>query len=113
MKQELIELLNTFDYPVILQGSLGQSEKYPKSFFTFWNDDTSDGSHYDNEAINYVWTFTINFYSSDPALVNTVLLQVKQLFTSNGWIVPGKGYDVPSDESSHTGRSLDVIFIES
>ena len=112
MKEELINLLNTFGYPVMLQGSLGANEAYPASFFTFWNDDINDGSHYDNEAINYVWSFTINFYSVDPTLTNNILLQVKTLFKNNGWIVPGKGRDVPSDESTHTGRSIDVLYIE-
>ena len=85
---------------------------YPTSFFTYWNNETPDGSHYDNHAINYIWNFTINFYSTDPVLVNTVLLNAKQLLKANGWIVPGKGYDVPSDEPTHTGRAMDAIYIE-
>ena len=112
MKQELINLLKTFGYPVRLQGSLTESETYPQSFFTIWNDETTDGSHYDNDAINYIWEFTIYFYSTNPTLVNTILLQVKTLLKSNGWIVGGKGYDVPSDEATHTGRAIDVLFIE-
>lgn len=112
MKDQLIELLETFNYPVRLQGSLTQDEAYPDSFFTFWNNDTSDGSHYDNHAINYVWDFSINFYSTDPDLVNSVLISAKELLQQNGWIVPGKGYDVSSDEPTHTGRSIDVLYIE-
>ena len=112
MKEQLIELLETFGYPVKLQGSLSKDEPYPNSFFTFWNNSADDGAHYDNDAINYIWNFTINFYSVDPSLVNTVLIQVKALFKTNGWIVPGKGYDVPSDEKTHTGRAIDVIYIE-
>ena len=112
MKQELINLLKTFGYPVRLQGTLTQNEIYPQSFFTYWNDDTTDGSHYDNDAINYIWEFTIYFYSTNPTLVNTVLLEVKALLKSNGWIVGGKGYDVPSDEATHTGRAIDVLYIE-
>ena len=112
MKQELINLLSTFGYPVRLQGSLAPNEAYPQSFFTYWNDETADGSHYDNDAINYIWTFSIYFYSTNPTLVNTVLLQAKTLLKNNGWIVGGKGYDVPSDEATHTGRAIDVLYIE-
>lgn len=112
MKEQLIELLNEFGYPVRLQGSLTQDEAYPASFFTIWNDETEDGAHYDNDAINYIWSFSINFYSVNPELVNTILLQVKSLLKANGWIVGGKGYDVPSDEISHTGRAIDAIYIE-
>lgn len=112
MKESLINLLKTFGFPVRLQGSLAPNEPYPASFFTFWNNDTFDGNHYDNDAIAYVWNFTINFYSTNPALVNSTLLEAKMLLKANGWIVPGKGYDVPADEPTHTGRSIDVLFIE-
>ena len=112
MKEQLIELLESFGYPVFLQGSLGADTPYPESFFTFWNNETDDGSHYDNDAINYVWNFSIYFYSCDPDLVNTVLLQLKSLLKQNQWIVGGKGYDVPSDEPTHTGRSIDALFVE-
>lgn len=112
MKEQLIQLLGSFGYPVRLQGSLSKDEPYPNSFFTFWNNEVADGSHYDNHAIDYVWDFTINFYSNNPSLVNSVLISVKTLLQSNGWIVPGKGYDVPSDEATHTGRAIEAIYIE-
>lgn len=112
MKENLIQILSTFGYPVKLQGTISQNEKYPDSFFTFWNNDTYDGSHYDNKSIDYIWNFTINFYSNNPALVNTVLLQARVLLKQNGWIVGGKGADIPSDETTHTGRSIDALFIE-
>lgn len=112
MKQELIDLLESFGYQVRLQGSLTEQEKYPDSFFTVWNNTADDGSHYDNEAINYVWNFTVFFYSIDPTLVNTKILEAKALLKQHGWIVGGKGYDVPSDEITHTGRAIDVLFLE-
>ena len=112
MKQQLIELLETFKYPVRLQGSLSKDEPYPASFFTFWNDETTDLSHYDNNAIAFVWDFTVYFYSNSPTLVNSVLIQLRQLLKENGWIVPGVGYDVPSDEQTHTGRAIDIMFIQ-
>ena len=112
MKQALIELLETFGYPVMLQGSLLPDEPYPDTFITFWNDSTDDGAFYDNEEHKCVWSFTLNVYSVDPEIVNTLLVQAKSLLKQNGWIVMGKGYDVPSDEKSHTGRGIDVLFIE-
>lgn len=112
MKELLITLLESFNYPVFLQGSLSENEAYPESFFTFWNNETPDGSHYDNEAINYVWNFDVNFYSIDPELVNTMLLNAKTLLKQNGFIVGGKGYDVASDEPTHTGRGINVLIVE-
>ena len=48
MEDNLIEILSTFAYPVIRQGSLSDDEAYPENFFTFWNNDSSDHAHYDN-----------------------------------------------------------------
>lgn len=109
MKDLLIETLETFGYPVILQGSLGKDEAYPESFFTFWNNDSYDGSHYDNDARSYVWDFDVNFYSTDPALVNSKLIEAKTKLKQQGFIVPGKGHDVASDEPTHTGRGINVL----
>lgn len=112
MKELLISLLQTFGYPVRLQGSLAETEAYPDSFFTFWNNDSYDGNHYDNNAIYYVWNFDVNFYSTDPTLVNTILLRAKALLKQNGFIISGRGYDVASDEPTHTGRGMNALIIE-
>ena len=112
MKQDLINLLSTFGYPVWLQGSLTEDTAYPDSFFTIWNNETSDGNHYDNDTVAFVWAFTINFYSVDPTLVNTVLISVRSLLRQNGWIVGGLGDDLSSDEPTHTGRTIDALYIQ-
>lgn len=111
MKELLISLLESFGYPVFQQGSL-DDDPYPESFFTFWNDDSYDGHHYNNCAISTVWSFDVNFYSTDPALVNTVLIKAKTLLKSNKFIISGKGHDVGSDEPTHTGRGINVLYIE-
>lgn len=112
MKELLITLLESFDYPVFLQGSLGENEAYPESFFTFWNNESYDNDHYDNNPVSYTWNFDINFYSVDPELVNTMLLQAKTLLKQNGFIITGKGYDVASDEPTHTGRGMNALIID-
>lgn len=112
MKDLLITLLETFGYPVFLQGSLSEDEAYPDSFFTFWNNESYDNNHYDNEAVSYTWNFDVNFYSIDPALVNSMLLQAKILLKQNGFIISGKGYDVMSDEPTHTGRGMNALIID-
>lgn len=112
MKDTLISLLETFGYTVIQQGSLAPDEPYPDSFFTFWNRDTYDWHHYNNNAIGDVWAFDVNFYSTDPALVNTALVDAKALLKSHGFIISGKGHDIGSDEPTHTGRGMTVLYIE-
>lgn len=112
MKDKLIKILETFKFPVFQQGTLNKEEPYPESFFTFWNNDTSDNEIYDNTENSYVWDFDVNFYSSDPSLVNTKLLEAKKILKQNGFIVYGKGYDVASDKTTHTGRGINVLKIE-
>lgn len=112
MKELLISLLESFGFPVFLQGSLEENEPYPQSFFTFWNNDSYDNNHYDNNPVSYTWSFDVNFYSVDPELVNTMLLNAKRLLKQNGFIITGKGYDVASDEPTHTGRGMNALIIE-
>lgn len=112
MKDLLISLLETFGFPVFLQGSLSEGEPYPESFFTFWNNNSYDNNHYNNNPVSYTWNFDVNFYSNDPALVNTQLIEAKALLKQNGFIVSGKGYDLASDEPTHTGRGFTALIID-
>ena len=104
-------LYNNFSYPVILQGSLSTEDEYPENFFTFWNNSTSDEAFFDNEETQTIWDFDLNFYSKDPDLVNSVLLEAKQLLKAVGFIPDGSGYDVLSDEPEYTGRGINLLFI--
>ena len=109
MEDALIELLETFGYPVYRQGSVSE---YPDSFFTFWNNDSPDHAHYDNEDYGTDWSFSVNFYSTDPALTYSVLADARILLKQHEWVVPSKGYDVQTDEPSHTGRGLTIFYME-
>ena len=113
VKQLLIDTLDQeFDYPIILQGSLSEEDVFPDSFFTFFNNDTVDDAFFDNNETQTIWDFDLNFYSIDPALVNSVLVTAKPLLKAVGFIVDGKGYDVLSNNPTHTGRSINVQYIE-
>lgn len=112
MKELLINTLLTLGYPVKLQGSIEELEAYPDSFFTIWENDSYDGNHYDNKPISTIGNFDVNFYSIDPALVNTKLLEAKTELKKVGFVISGKGYDVPSDEPTHTGRGMNALKIE-
>lgn len=105
-------LTKKFSYPVRLQGSLSDTETYPDSFFTFWNNDVSSDSHYDNKQNKYIWDFDLNFYSNDPSLTNSVLMDAIKEIKTHGFIVSGKGYDVISDEPTHTGRGINLLYEE-
>lgn len=112
MIDELIEILESFGYPVLLQGSLAKDDPYPESFFTIWNNDSYDGNHYDNDSVSCNWNYDVNFYSVDTLLVNSMLLEAKKLLKQSGFIVSGRGHDVASDEPTHTGRGITALFME-
>lgn len=112
MKDLLISTISSLGYPIIQQGSLGQNEAYPESFFTFWNNYSDGAGYYDNAEHSIIWDFDLNFYSTNPHLVNTKLLEAKALLKQAGFIVNGKGYDVASDEITHIGRGINVLKLE-
>ena len=112
MEDLLISLIETLGYPIFRQGSLGIDKQYPESFFTFWNNATVGNGFYDNKENSIIWYFDLNFYSSDPEIVNKELMRAKELLKQHGFIIYGKGHDVRSDEITHTGRGIDVKIIE-
>ena len=111
MEDNLIELLKTFKYPVIRQGSLAPEDAYPDTFFTFWNNDETGESFYDNDTVSVDYTYDINVYSTDPDLVYSLLTEARALLKQNGWIIVTRGYDVLSDEITHTGRGMEIQFL--
>ena len=112
MEDKLIELLESLGYPVYRQGSFTEGQQYPESFFTFWNTGSPDHSHYDNDNYGSEWAYGVYFYSSDPGLPYKLISDARILLKQNKWIVPSKGFDVASDEATHTGRGLEVFFLE-
>lgn len=112
MKEKLIKILETLGYPVYQQGSYPKDTDYPDNFFTFWNFDTQEIKYYDNIPVKCEWHFWIYFYSNDPSIVNSKLEEARQLLINNGWITGDRGADVASDYITHTGRLIEVIYIE-
>lgn len=110
MEDLLISTLEALGYPVRLQGSLLPNESYPDSFFTFWNDSSDGTSFYSNDEGAILWAYSLNFYSTDPLLTNSILLEAKNFLKKAGFIVIGAGYDVPSDEPTHTGRGISLLY---
>ena len=112
MEDLLISTVESLGYPIFRQGSLGADEAYPESFFTFWNNSADGNEFYDNNEHSTIWDFDLNFYSSDPSLIMTKLMDAKKKLKENGFIITGKGHDVRSDEVTHTGRGINVKKIE-
>lgn len=112
MKNKLIAVLTKYGFPVMLQGTLNPEEAYPETFITFWTDSTDDGAHLDNITTSYDWAFSVILYSSNPVIVNTLPDDMRADLKAAGFIPQGKGFDIPSDNPTHTGWALDVIATE-
>jgi len=106
----LIELLETFGFPVYRQGSLAQDAPYPNTFFTFWeNPETT--TDYDNDTKFVIYDFNVYVYSNDPEVLATTLSAARTLLKQNNFIIVSRGFDAASDEKSHTGKGFEVGFI--
>lgn len=112
MEDLLIELLESFGFPVILQGTLGENQEYYPDFFTYWERPSYDGSHYDNDSVSCVYEYDINFYSNNPANPYEYIRKAKKLLKENGFILSGNGYSVMSDVETHTGRCIEAAYLE-
>lgn len=112
MVDNLIEILESFGYPVYRQGSMSEDDSYPGTFITFWNNGSPDHAYYDNKDYGTVWGFNVYVYSDNPELTYSVLGEIRTALKNNGWIVPSNGFDVPSDEETHTGRGLEIAYLK-
>lgn len=110
MEDFLIRILSEFGYPVKLQGSLAAEEAYPDHFFTYWENEGEEKAHYDNGARANVYDYDVNFYSIDQTQAYEKLREAKRKLVEHGFIVPGNGHSVGSDEPSHTGRGIHVFY---
>lgn len=113
MKSTLIQALETIcPNNVYLQGTLNSEEAYPEEFITFWTNYTDDNTHYDNSVHSIDWNFSVMFYSTDPAKVNSVPNTIISTLKALGFIPQGKGNDLITDKPTHTGWALEFIYTE-
>ena len=112
MKAELIAIFDEMGYPHWLMHTMPAKQKYPESFFTFLAIDAPFKAYYDNHPHAIAWAFMIGFYSNNPLLVQSVPLELARRLQAAGWVVPGLGEDVPSDEPTHTGWRITAYYVQ-
>lgn len=110
MEDLLIEVLQSIIPIVMRQGSMLPNETYPEKFFTFWNNSSDGDGFYSNTETTIVWNYTVCIYSTNPNDTYNLLMDAKAKLQKAGFTVSGGGYDVMSDETTHTGRGIDVYF---
>jgi hypothetical protein len=113
MKQKLIDILEKHcPNNVYLQGTMNPEEEYPADFVTFWTPSTDDAAHYDNAVAAVDWNFYVIYYSNDPKQVNQKPFEIAADLKAAGFVQQGKGYDILSDEPTHTGWAMDFVYTE-
>jgi hypothetical protein len=113
VKDNLITLLETFEIPVILQGTLAPDESFPDDFITFETVDSDTPQAFDNDDGVTVWTFNVNYYSNNPDKVANVPGEIRRTLKAAGFIPQGKGNDLITNEPNFTGWAMEFQFIES
>lgn len=108
----LKDIINELGFDLYAQGSFTSSSDYPSSFFTYTQIDSEVDRHYDNQDNRTVWSFWLNFYTTEWSTVQTVLDRVRNLLKENNWLVPNRGRTVESDSEDHVGKELTIYFIE-
>ena len=111
---DLINLLSPIvNGKVYRQGSFTENQKYPNLFISFWENESNDKSHYDNNITHgYEHNFDVNVYGNNADEVYNTLETVIETLKNKYYIVNGKGIDVPSDEPNFIGRHIEAIFVE-
>lgn len=112
MKNLLIDTLETFGYPVILQGTLAENEQYPDNFITFQTIGSPEQDFLDGEPHGTQWRYAVIFYSSDPEIIPKKSAEIFDKLKEAGFIPQGKGTDILSDEPTHTGWVMEFIYLE-
>lgn len=112
MKEKLDEIFESIGLPFSLQGSYQEGESLPISFFTYWNIDTPEDFFYDNEANRTQWKWYVYFYTSDPSVIYSQMDEFVRLAKEKGFIVEGRGNDIPSDVPDYLGRYVRVTYLE-
>ena len=112
MIDALITILETFKVPVYRQGAMSADVEYPETFITFWNNTSEDHAHYDNDDYGTNWNFNVYVYSSDPEQVYTLIDNIRSAAKAAGWIPTSKGFDVASDEATHIGRGIELLYLD-
>lgn len=108
----LYAILAGFGLPVYLQGSMTDDEPYPTAFYTYYNNETEGARFYDDGERAIVWDFDVNAYADNPDVAQHMLLQARDALRAAGYLCGGAGYDIISDEPTHTGRGINVIYVE-
>lgn len=103
MNDEIYNTLDALGFPVFLHGTLGEDEPFPDTFITYTTVDSPDAFPFDDNPTHTVWYYQIIVYSNDRQTLEQVAESSRAALKAAGFIPQGKGRDIPSEETTHTG----------
>lgn len=108
-------MVNIFDdlagvgFPVYQQGTAPAA--LPDSFFTVWEDYSSDRAHGDNKPRQLEQGWTLIFYTKDKNLIYSGLVAAIKHLKTKGYTIDGQGSDFSGAWEGYDARAVDVVKI--
>lgn len=102
LREDFFNILNKFELPIFLQGSMSENIKYPHTFITYFIPEYDHTYFGDNDCEIKTAILEIAIYSEDVSEIDRLSEEIKKEMKINGYnyVIGG---DVASDEKTHTG----------
>ena len=102
IREEVFNILESFNLPIFLQGSMSECAKYPKLFITYFLPTVDDILHVDNNSFLSQYIVEVAVYGNNIDKVDETVNAIKTKFKENdfNFVIAG---DVASDIQTHTG----------
>lgn len=107
---DLIILVDGNQIPVYAEGDA--PEQLPDEYFTISEDYTSDHLSADNKPKEYLYEFTIKYYTKNATTLYSRLIEALTLLKSKGYITSGVGYANGTYRDMWFSRQADIKKIE-
>lgn len=104
------EDLAGLNIPVYAEGDAPKT--LPNEYFTFAEDYTSDNVSADNEPKEYLYEFTLKYYTTNATTLYSRLIEALQLLKTKGYTTTGVGYANGTYQDKWFSRMADVKKIE-
>jgi len=109
----MIEIFNDLaelNIPVFAEGDAPAS--LPDEYFTYNEDYTSDHLSADNVPKEYLYEFTLKWYTKNAETLYSGLISAMQLLKRKGYIATGVGYANETYRDTWFSRRVDIKKIE-
>lgn len=102
--------LGELNIPVYQEGDAPQS--LPNEFYTISEDATTDNVNGDNEVKQYLYEFTLKWYTKNRSNLYEGLNKAIELLKSKGYTISGLGYSNSTYNATWVSRQVDVKKLE-